>query len=576
MAAMDRTGVARSLEQIAAYLEFNGENPFRVRAFTAAAKSILWFTPDLDAAIADGSLAQVKGVGPAILQIVTELVRTGRSELLEQLREDVPAGLVDMLAIPGLGVAKIKQVQESLGVETVPELEAAARDGRLAALPRFGERTAEKILKGIAFLRQASQWRLAHHAAREAEAFREAFARLPHILSAHTAGEVRRRNEVVRDLITVLVADVSPEEVFRHLSAMPGVNEIAGEDERRVTLRFAGGASVQVVVTPPQNFGAVMVQATGSADYLAALASAATARGFNLAGAALWHGSRFVPTPTEEALFAALAMPWLPPELREADAELDGPVPRLVEMRDLRGFLHCHTSASDGSNSVRQIAGACRAAGYQYVGITDHSRAAAYAGGMSTDDIQRQWDEIDAVNLTLGDFKVLKGIESDILVDGALDYPADILAGFDFIIGSIHSRFNLSRAEMTERVCRAMTSPYLTILGHPTGRLLLSREAYALDLDAVFRAAAEHHVAIEINADPHRLDLDWRVLGDARRAGVMISIGADAHNLAGLGNVEFGVGIARKGGLGPDAVLNCRDADGLLDFARARRLAGLG
>ncbi|HEY4320563.1 MAG TPA: DNA polymerase/3'-5' exonuclease PolX [Gemmatimonadales bacterium] len=576
MAVMDRTGVARSLEQIAAYLEFNGENPFRVRAFTAAAKSILGFTTDLDVAIADGSLAQVKGIGPAILQIVTELVTTGCSDLLEQLREDVPAGLVDMLAIPGLGVAKIKQVQESLGIETVPDLEAAARDGRLAALPRFGERTADKILKGIAFLRQASQWRLAHHAAREAEAFREAFARLPHILSAHTAGEVRRRNEVVRDLITVLVADVSPEEVFHQLSAMPGVDEIAGDDERRVTLRFAGGATVQVVVTPPQNFGAVMVQATGSAEYLAALADHATARGFNLAGAALWQGSRFVPTPTEESLFTALGMPWLPPELREAGARLDGPVPRLVELRDLRGFLHCHTSASDGSNSVRQIADACRAAGYQYVGITDHSRAAAYAGGMSTDDIQRQWDEIDAVNLTLTDFKVLKGIESDILVDGALDYPDPILAGFDFIIGSIHSRFNLSRGEMTERICRAMTSPYLTILGHPTGRLLLSREAYPLDMDQVFRAAGEHHVAIEINADPHRLDLDWRVLADARRSGVMISIGADAHNLAGLANVDYGVGIARKGGLGPEAILNCHDVNGFLAFARARRPAGLG
>ena len=570
---MDRTGVARSLEQIAAYLDFKGENPFRVRAFTAAAKSVIGFAGELSAGIADGTLARTKGIGPAILQIITELVNTGHSDLLEELRTDVPPGLVDMLGIPGLGVAKIRQIQETLGVETLPDLEVAARDGRLAALPRFGQRTAERILKGIAFLRTASGWRLSHHAAQEAESFREAFTRLPHIIAAHTAGEVRRRCEVVRELVTVLVADVSPEEVFRQLDRMAGVNEIAGDDERRATLRFAGGGSVQVVVTPPQNLGAVLVQATGSEAHLAALAKHATTKGFNLAGVALWEGSRFVPTPTEESLYAALGLPWIPPELRETGDEVGRPVPPLVTFKDLRGFLHCHTSASDGTNTIQQIAEACRSTGYSYVGITDHSRAAAYAGGLSADDIRKQWHEIDAINATLSGFRVLKGIESDILVDGALDYPDDVLAGFDFVIGSIHSRFNLGRAEMTERVCRAMDSKYLTILGHPTGRLLLSREPYEIDIETVFDRAAGSGVAIEINADPHRLDLDWRVLASARARGITISIGADAHNLAGLANVEFGVGIARKGGLGSDAILNCRDADSFLNFARARRSA---
>ena len=570
---MDRTGVARSLEQIAAYLDFKGENPFRVRAFTAAAKSVIGFAGELSAGIADGTLARTKGIGPAILQIITELVNTGHSDLLEELRTDVPPGLVDMLGIPGLGVAKIRQIQETLGVETLPDLEVAARDGRLAALPRFGQRTAERILKGIAFLRTASGWRLSHHAAQEAESFREAFTRLPHIIAAHTAGEVRRRCEVVRELVTVLVADVSPEEVFRQLDRMAGVNEIAGDDERRATLRFAGGGSVQVVVTPPQNLGAVLVQATGSEAHLAALAKHATTKGFNLAGVALWEGSRFVPTPTEESLYAALGLPWIPPELRETGDEVGRPVPPLVTFKDLRGFLHCHTSASDGTNTIQQIAEACRSTGYSYVGITDHSRAAAYASGLSADDIRKQWHEIDAINATLSGFRVLKGIESDILVDGALDYPDDVLAGFDFVIGSIHSRFNLGRAEMTERVCRAMDSKYLTILGHPTGRLLLSREPYEIDIETVFDRAAGSGVAIEINADPHRLDLDWRVLASARARGITISIGADAHNLAGLANVEFGVGIARKGGLGSDAILNCRDADGFLNFARARRSA---
>ncbi len=570
MAVMDRTGVARALDQLAAYLELKGENTFRVRAFTGAAKTVEGFPGELDGAIADGTLAEAKGIGPAILQVITELVQTGRSELLEQLREDVPPGLVEMLAISGLGVSKIRTLHDSLGIETLADLEVAARDGRLAALPRFGQRTAENILRGITFLRAASEWRLSHHAMQEAESLAEALARLPHILAVHVGGDVRRRAEVVRDLEIVLVADVSADEVFRQLAAFPGASEIAGQDERRATLRLAGGSSVQVTVTPPQNLGAVLVQATGNDGHLAALARLGKEAGYNLAGTALWKGSQFIPTPTEAALYSALGLPWIPPELRESGEELTRPVPTLLSRDDLRGFLHCHTTYSDGSNSAAELAAACRAEGYQYVGITDHSRAAAYAGGMTPDDIRRQWDEIDALNASNPGIRLLKGIESDILADGKLDYADDILAGFDFIIASIHSRFNLSESEMTDRVCRAMTSPYMTILGHPTGRLLLAREAYPIDLDRVFEVAAAHHVAIEINADPHRLDLDWRVLARARAAGVVISIGADAHNLAGLANVEYGIGIARKGGLGPADILNCRDAAGFLAFAASR------
>jgi DNA polymerase (family 10) len=568
---MDSKSVAATLERIASYLELQGENPFRVRAFRGAARTVEGFPGELPAAIADGSLAQAKGIGPAILQVITELVQHDRSELFEELRERVPPGLVEMLGISGLGVAKIRQIHGTLGIETLPELEEAARDGRLAALPRFGARTAESLLKGIAFLRQSSQWRLAHHALEEATAVAEALAGLPHVVAVHQAGEVRRRSEVVRDLVMVAVADVPPADVFRSISGIAGVSEVAGEDERRATLRFGGGAPVQVIVTPPQNLGAVLVQATGSDAHFDRLTAHAAANGFTLAGAALWKGSQFIPTPDEETLYRALMLPWIPPELRESGDELGRPVPRLLERGDLRGFLHCHTTYSDGTNSVAQLAVACREAGYAWCGITDHSRSAAYAGGMQPEDLQRQWAEIDEVNASNPGIRMLKGIESDILVDGALDYPDDVLEGFDFIIASVHSRFTLGRAEMTTRFLRAIESPFVGILGHPTGRLLLSREPYDVDLDAVFEAAGAAGVAIEINADPHRLDLDWRVLSRAREAGVMISIGADAHNLAGLANVEFGVGIARKGGLGPDDILNCLDAEAFLAFAQARR-----
>ncbi len=568
---MDRKAVADTLDRIAAYLELKGENQFRVRAFRNAAKTVEGFPAELRDAIADGTLAQAKGIGPAILQVITEVVETGRSELFEELREDVPPGLVEMTGISGLGVAKIRQLHTTLGIETLPELEEAARDGRLAALPRFGARTAEAILKGIAFLRQSSQWRLAHHAHDEAHGLAQALAALPHIVAVHPAGAVRRRNEVVRDLVLVAVADVPPTEVFRNLGGIAEVSEVTGEDERRATLRFRSGATVQVVVTPPQNLGAVLAQATGSEAHLERLTAVAATKGFTLAGAALWKGSTFVPTPDEETLYRAIDLPWIPPELRESGAELGRPVPRLLERGDLKGFLHCHTTYSDGTNTVAQLAEGCKAAGYAWVGITDHSRAAAYAGGMQPDDLRRQWDEIDAYNATNPGIVVLKGIESDILQDGALDYPDDLLAGFDFIIASVHSRFNLGEEEMTQRFLRAIASPYLSIVGHPTGRLLLSREPYPVDLDRVFAAAGEAGIAIEINADPHRLDLDWRVLARAREAGVMISIGADAHNLTGLANVDYGVGIARKGGLGPADILNCLDADAFVRFAQKRR-----
>lgn len=568
---MDRRGVALTLERIASYLELQGENPFRVRAFRTARKTLEGFPNELKGALADGSLAEAKGIGPAILEIVTELVTTGRSTLLEELRERVPPGLVEMLSISGLGVAKIRQIHSALGVETLPDLELAARDGRLAALPRFGARTAENVLKGIAFLRAASVWRLAHHARDEAFAISDALAAQPHVLAVHPAGAVRRRDEVVQELVLVVVADVAPADVFRSISSGVGVSEVAGQDERRATLRFQGGAPVHVIVTPPQNLGAVLVQATGNSGHLAQLTSHAEARGFTLAGTALWQGSRFIPTPDEVALYTALGLPWIPPELRETGEELNAPLPPLLTRDAMRGFLHCHTNYSDGTTTVEELARGVRAEGYEWLGITDHSRSAAYAGGMQPDDIRRQWDEIDAVNaLGLG-ITVFKGIESDILADGSLDYPDEILAGFDFIIASVHSRFTMNEAEMTERFLRAIASPFVSIIGHPTGRLLLSREGYPLDLDRLFEAAGERGVAIEINADPHRLDLDWRVLKQARTAGVMISIGADAHNLGGLANVDFGVAIARKGGLGPNDILNTRSAEEFQTFVRARR-----
>jgi DNA polymerase (family 10) len=572
---MDKKAVAQVLEQIAAFLELKSENRFRIRAFRTAARAVIGFPDDLRQSLEDGSLASAKGIGPATLQIVTELVDTGRASMLEDLREQIPTGLVEMLEISGLGVAKIRQIHEVLGIDSLPELEAAAHDGRLAKLPRFGPRTSENILKAIAYLRQASAYRLSHHAADEAEGLRAALERLPGVTSAIIAGDVRRRSEVVRDLVIVLVAEAAPADLFRRLSQLPGVHEFAGQDERRLTLRFAGGSSAQIVATTPVNAGAVLVQATGSTGHLQELAAWAAEKGFGLNGAALWRGSQFVATPDEETFYQALGLGFIPPELREGRGEVAaatrGDLPRLVEQRDVKGFLHCHTSYSDGSNTVEELAMACKAAGYDYLGVTDHSQAAAYAGGLQPDDLTRQADEIDEVNGRLEGFRVLKGVEADILQDGRIDYDERVLERLDFVIASVHSRFNMGEKEMTARMLTAMDNPYLTIIGHPTGRLLLSRDPYPIDLDAVIEKAAATGVALEINADPHRLDLDWRVLRQVRDHGVAISIGADAHSVAGLGYVEYGIGMARKGWLGPNDILNARPVGEFVAYARRRR-----
>jgi DNA polymerase (family X) len=572
---MDKKAVAQVLEQIAAFLELKSENPFRIRAFRTAARAITSFPGDLRQSLEDGSLASAKGVGPATLSIVAELVHSGRASMLEELREQIPPGLVEMLEISGLGVAKIRQIHEVLGIDSLPELEAAAHDGRLAKLPRFGQRTSENILKGIAFLRQTSAFRLSHHAADEAEGLRAALERLPGVTSAITAGDVRRRAEVVRDLVFVLVAESSPAELFRKLSQLPGVHEVPGQDERRLTLRFPGGASAQIVATTPVNAGTVLVQATGSEAHLRGLAARAVERGYSLSGAALWRGSQFIATPDEHTFYQALGLGFIPPELREGTGEIDtaaqGKIPELVAQSDLKGFLHCHTSYSDGSNTVEQLAVACKNAGYEYLGVTDHSQAAAYAGGLRPEDLARQAEEIDHVNGKLSGFRVLKGIEADILQDGRIDYDEQVLERLDFVIASIHSRFNMGEREMTGRMLAAMDNPYLTIIGHPTGRLLLSRDPYPIDLSAVIDKAAETGVALEINADPHRLDLDWRVLRQARDKGVGISIGADAHSVAGLSYVEYGINMARKGWLGSGDILNARPVGEFVAHARRRR-----
>ena len=563
---MDKPAVGQVLDEIARFLELKGENPFRVRAFENAARAVTGFPGDLSEGVKSGALGEVHGIGKATLQIVSELLDTGRSSVLDELREQIPPGLVEMTRIPGLGVTKIRQIHEALDIDTVTDLDVAAADGRLAALPRFGAKTAENVRRGIAHLRRSTEFRLVHHAEAEARSLRESLAALEGVVRVEVAGSVRRRREIIRDL-DFLIGYRDPgarDSIVKRLRTTPGVTESSGA-ENAVTLRFASGTLADVFFAPVESFGLAWIRGTGSAAHLTQLEARAGARSLSLA-----HGNY----PEEADVYGALGLAWIPPELREGTGEIEaatsGTLPQLVEDRDLRGFLHCHSNYSDGTTTIPDWAAACSAAGYSWMGLTDHGQG-AFAGGLKAEDIGRQHDEIDAVNRADPSFTVLKGIEADILEDGKLDYDAATLDRFDFVIGSIHTRFGMTEQQMTDRVLKAMDDPHLTILGHPTGRLLLSRDPFPLDLERVLRRAADRGIAIEVNADPHRLDLDWRHVREARSLGVTVSIGADAHSVAGMANVSVGVGIARKGWVAAENVLNAREADGFRTFARARR-----
>jgi DNA polymerase (family 10) len=559
---MDRRAARQVFEQIAASLALKGDNAFRIRAFENAARVVAEFPGDLDEAVRTGTLAEVEGIGKASLEIARDLVTTGRSSFLDDLREQVPPGLIEMLRIPGLGVAKVRLIHDTLQVDTLAELELAATDGRLAALPRFGTKTAEKVRKGIAYLRRSREFSLLHHARSEAEALRRALVTLDGVLRVEIAGSVRRAHEIIRDIdVVVLHASGARDGLVQRLGDTPGVTEFVW-NEAYVTLRFDSGLVADIGLTTATDFGLYWVRATGSAEHVRQL----EARGL---------GPERGPFPDEASVYRAAGLPWIPPELREGTGEIEaaaaGTLPTLVQRADLQGFLHCHTTYSDGSTTVAQWAVACRDAGYSWVGITDHSGSAGYAGGLKAADVPRQHAEIDAANAREKGFRILKGVEADILADGSLDYGPEVLDQFEFVIGSIHQRFGMNGDAMTARVLRAMDDPRMTILGHPTGRLLLSRDPYDLDIERVLARAAEAGIAIEVNADPHRLDLDWRMVRRARDLGVTLSIGADAHSVAGMANVATGLDVARKGWLEPKHVLNARDAGAVLAFASARR-----
>ena len=575
---MDSRTAAHVLSQIGALLEAKGDQRFKARAYAGAARSLVALdTDDLAPLLNSGELVDTPGIGPATLSVIRELVETGESSYLNRLREGIPEGLLELLRVPGLNAAKIQVIHDALGVQTVEDLERAAQSGRLAELPKFGEKTAEKILKGIEILRRNAHLKRFPAAAVEAHLLLANVVKHPHITHAEVAGSIRRHNEVVADIDIVAECSADPSAVAASFARSPGVSESkTREDPGSVHIRFVDGTHLDLHCVKKADYPVALWRATGSTAHVEEMNVLARNRGLEIAGSSLiGKGGNLIGLKDEDAFFTALDLEPIPPEMREGMGEIEAAarreLPNLVTFDDLRGVLHCHSDYSDGAATIEEMANAAKERGWDYIGISDHSESAFYAGGLKRDKVLRQHEEIDCLNARMKGLRVLKGIEADILADGRLDYDATILDSFDYVIGSIHSRFSMDGDAMTKRVLAALDDPHLTILAHPTGRLLLSREPYAINVEAVLEKAVEIGVAVELNADPHRLDLDWRYCRQAKKLGVAIEIGPDAHSTAGLDNVHFGIGMARKAWLEAGEILNTRNADGVLAFARKRR-----
>lgn len=576
--AMDKHAIAAVLNEIGMLLELRGENPFRARAFYNAARAIEGLEGDVAALARSGELAKVKGFGPATAEVVRELVESGVSTAHRELREATPVGLLEVLEVPGLGAKRIHTLHKALGIESLDDLERAAADGRIAELSGFGKKTQEKILEGIAFLRSVAGRRRWPDAFGIAERVSELLASHPSVQRLEVAGALRRRLETV-DAVELVAAAADPEAVLAAFEELPGVAGVERDGAGSARAKLPEGVTVRLLCASPAAFPVVLARETGDDAHWAELVGRAAELGFELGEGGLSRDGAAVPLDDEVALYAVLELAYVPPELREGRGEVEaarvGELPRLVAYEDLRGCFHCHTTYSDGRATVQEMAQAARARGWRYLGIADHSQAAAYAGGLSPEEIRRQHDEIDAWNAEHGhELWIFKGIEADILPDGRLDYAdrdEDVLASFDYVVASVHSSFGLDEAAQTERVLRAIENPYLTFLGHPTGRLLLSRRGYAINLDAIIDAAAERGVGIEINANPWRLDMDWRYWRAAKEKGVHTAINPDAHSTDGLDHVHYGVAVARKGWLGPDDVVNAWDLERVKRYLQGRR-----
>jgi DNA polymerase (family 10) len=540
----DRLSIARSLREIGLLLGVKGENPFRARAYERGAAALEALAGSLDERIESGTLTGTPGIGPALAGEITTLYRTGSSPLLERLREELPPGVLELMRVPGLSVARMRALHQALGIASLADLRQACEAGRVRGVRGFGPATEHKLLEAIRRLGESSQRLLLHHALEESAALLDHLRGQPGVLRAEMAGPLRRGAETV-EAIDLVAATERPAEVLDALARWPRTARVLDRGSACSSIELARGARVELQLFSASDFDRGWFRATGSASHVSkVLALPETAP--RVAG--------------EDGDYLARGLPCIPPEMREDEGEVEAAVAGtlstdLVRLEDLRGFVHCHTTYSDGKASIEQMARAAEALGAEYITISDHSPSAFYAQGLSIERLRQQWEEIERVQERVK-IRLLRGTEADILADGALDYPDPILEQLDVVIASIHSRHGLDERKMTERLSRAMSHPLFKVWGHGLGRLIDRRPPVACDVPAVLDVIARSGAAIEINGDPHRLDLPPRWLREARTRGIRFVISTDAHSTGELRNARYGVTMARRGWVRRGEVLN--------------------
>lgn len=566
---MDKKEISRILEEIGLMLELKGENPFKIKAYVNGARIVELLEGDLKDYIKDGKIEGIKGIGKALSDKIVELYETGRLKYYEELKSSIPSGIFDIMRIPGIGPKKAKTLYEKLDIKSIGELEYACKENRLITLDGFGEKTQEKILKGIQELKKYSGLFLYSYVKPIAEEIKERLMTSSLVTKCEIAGSLRRKKEVVKD-IDIIASAKEPMKLMDYFTELEQIEEVISKSETKTSVRLKAGMIMDLRVVEEEQFPYALHHFTGSKEHNTALRHRAKKMGIKINEYGLFRDDELIKCRDEKDFFNVLGLYYIPPELRENMGEIEaaekGELPGLIEYGDIKGLLHIHTTYSDGSLSVTEMADAAKRMGFSYIGISDHSRSAFYANGLKEDDIKRQIEEIDEYNLRSKDFKILKGIESDILPDGSLDYDEDILSLFDFVIASIHSNMNMSRDKMTDRLINVLKNRYTTILGHMTARILLAREACEMDIYRIIDTAAKKNKIIEINSDPQRLDLDWRYIRYAKERGVKFAINPDAHSIEGLNNIAYGLGIARKGWLEAKDVVNCMNITELRDY----------
>lgn len=570
---MDNVDVARVLGEIADLLEIEGGNPFRVRAYRTAARTIesLGEAASAIAARDPAGLAELPGIGKDLAGKIAEILATGDLALRRELVAKVPATLVTMMRVDGVGPKRARLFYDELGLTTLHDLEAAARNGKLQSIRGIGEVLEKRILQGCAAERgRSSRFRLAEADA-HAEPLVAYLKAAPEVAAIDVAGSLRRRRETIGD-IDVLVASTEAASVARRFVSYPEVTKILAHGETKCSVALRSGMQVDLRIVAPESYGAALHYFTGSKAHNIAIRTLGVKRELKISEYGVFRGKRRIGGRTEDDIFRAVGLPWIPPELREDRGEIDaareGKLPRLVELGDVRGDLHMHTDATDGKSTLREMVQACAARGYAYLAITDHTQALRMTGGLDRQGYLRQRRLIDALRKEFPGIVILQGAEVDILADGRLDLDEDTLAELDIVIAAVHSKFTMNEAAMTERVLSALGHPHVNVLAHPTGRLLGQREPYAIDMAKIVKAARERGILLEINAQPERLDLSDTLVHMARDAGARLVIDTDAHRVSELEFMRYGVDQARRGWCTAEDVANTRSLDDLRGLLR--------